>query len=91
LLLIEACRRLWHAGARFDLGLVGDVPMQQDVERLTASLGIQEAVLITGWQDAQQVQGWVRSARAMVLPNFAEGLPVAIMESLALRTPVSTT
>jgi hypothetical protein len=42
-------------------------------------------------QDAQQVQGWVWSARAMVLPSFAEGLPVALMESLALRTPVITT
>jgi colanic acid/amylovoran biosynthesis glycosyltransferase len=27
----------------------------------------------------------------MVLPSFAEGLPIAIMESVALRTPVSTT
>jgi colanic acid/amylovoran biosynthesis glycosyltransferase len=67
------------------------VPMRQDGERLAASLGIQEAVTITSWQDAQHVQGWVRSARAMVLPSFAEGLPVAIMESLALRTPVITT
>jgi len=91
LLLIEACARLWHAGARFELVLVGDGPMRQEVERLAASRGIQEAVTITGWQDAQQVQGWVRSARAMVLPSFAEGLPVAIMESLALRTPVITT
>jgi colanic acid/amylovoran biosynthesis glycosyltransferase len=91
LLLIEACARLLHVGGRFELVLVGDGPMRRDVERLAASLGIQQAVTITGWQDAQQVQDWVRSARAMVLPSFAEGLPVAIMESLALRTPVITT
>jgi colanic acid/amylovoran biosynthesis glycosyltransferase len=91
LLQIEACARLWHARARFELVLIGDGPMRQNVERLAASLGIHEAVTITGWQDAQQVQGWARSARAIVLPSFAEGLPVTIMESLALRTPVITT
>ena len=91
LLLLEACARLWQAGAWFELVLVGDGPMRQEVERLAASLGIQEAVTITGWQDTSQVQNWVRSARAMVLPSFAEGLPVAIMEALALRIPVITT
>ena len=56
LLLLEACARLWQAGARFELVLVGDGPMRQEVERLAASLGIQEAVTITGWQDTSQVQ-----------------------------------
>jgi len=30
-------------------------------------------------------------ARALVLPSFAEGLPVVIMEAMALRRPVLTT
>ena len=31
------------------------------------------------------------TARALVLPSFAEGLPVVIMEAMALRRPVITT
>jgi len=31
------------------------------------------------------------AARALVLPSFAEGLPVVIMEAMALRRPVITT
>ena len=31
------------------------------------------------------------AARALVLPSFAEGLPVVIMEAMALRRPVLTT
>ena len=30
-------------------------------------------------------------ARALVLPSFAEGLPVVIMEAMALRRPVIST
>jgi glycosyltransferase involved in cell wall biosynthesis len=91
LLLIEACAQVWHAGVRFEVVFVGDGPLRRDIEQVATSLGIQEAVTITGWQDAHQVRCWVRSARVMVLPSFAEGLPVAIMEALALQTPVITT
>jgi glycosyltransferase involved in cell wall biosynthesis len=31
------------------------------------------------------------AARALVLPSFAEGLPVVIMEAMALRRPVLST
>ena len=33
----------------------------------------------------------ILAARALVLPSFAEGLPVVIMEAMALRRPVLTT
>ena len=35
--------------------------------------------------------GKVSAARALVLPSFAEGLPVVVMETMALRRPVLTT
>jgi colanic acid/amylovoran biosynthesis glycosyltransferase len=33
----------------------------------------------------------IQAARALVLPSFAEGLPVVLMEALALQRPVITT
>ena len=33
----------------------------------------------------------ILAARALVLPSFAEGLPVVLMEAMALRRPVITT
>jgi glycosyltransferase involved in cell wall biosynthesis len=47
--------------------------------------------VITGYLSAEGVRAAVAASRAMVLPSFAEGLPVVIMEALALRTPVIVT
>ena len=38
-----------------------------------------------------ETRSWSVKARAMVLPSFAEGLPVVIMEALALGRPVIST
>ena len=46
---------------------------------------------ITGWISSQQVRVELQAARAMVLPSFAEGLPVVIMEAMALERPVVST
>jgi glycosyltransferase involved in cell wall biosynthesis len=37
------------------------------------------------------VRDEILAARALVLPSFAEGLPVVIMEAMALRRPVLST
>jgi colanic acid/amylovoran biosynthesis glycosyltransferase len=46
---------------------------------------------VTGWIDGKQVREEIQAARALVLPSFAEGLPVVLMEAMALRRPVITT
>ncbi len=46
---------------------------------------------ITGWISGDEVRDEILAARALVLPSFAEGLPVVIMEAMALRRPVIST
>ena len=46
---------------------------------------------ITGWISSSAVRDEILAARALVLPSFAEGLPVVIMEAMALRRPVLST
>ena len=46
---------------------------------------------ITGWISSDAVREEMLAARALVLPSFAEGLPVVIMEAMALRRPVIST
>lgn len=91
LLLVEAAHRLVRKGLRFELVLAGDGDMRAEVEGLIGKLGLSEQVRITGWLTSTQVREEILAARALVLPSFSEGLPVVIMEAMALRRPVLAT
>jgi glycosyltransferase involved in cell wall biosynthesis len=91
LLLVEAAGILKRENISFELILAGDGPMRKEVESVIARHDLMEHVKITGWITNQQVREQLLSARAMILPSFAEGLPVVIMESLALKRPVIST
>jgi colanic acid/amylovoran biosynthesis glycosyltransferase len=91
LLLVEAAARLRDLSIEFELVIVGDGPMRGKIEGLIERLGLQEQVRITGYLNNQAVRQELESARALVLPSFAEGLPVVIMEAMALGRPVIST
>lgn len=91
LLLLEAAGILAAQGVAFELVLAGDGEMRDEIEALVAKYGLQSQVRITGWISSEQVRAEILAARALVLPSFAEGLPVVIMEAMALRRPVLTT
>ncbi len=91
LLLIEAAALLAGKGISFELVLAGDGPMRREIETLIQTYGLTERVRITGWIASGQVREEILAARALVLPSFAEGLPVVIMEAMALRRPVLST
>lgn len=91
LLLIEAVHLLVRKGIAFQLVLAGDGEMRPEIEALVARYGLRDSVRITGWISSDQVREEILAARGMVLPSFAEGLPVVIMEAMALRRPVLTT
>ncbi|TAA47755.1 glycosyltransferase family 4 protein [Corallincola spongiicola] len=91
LLLVQALRKALDAGADVRLTLAGDGEMREQVEALIEELKLSAHVEITGWVSSGKVQSLLQQSAAMILPSFAEGLPVAIMEALATRTPVITT
>jgi glycosyltransferase involved in cell wall biosynthesis len=80
-----------EAGGRCELVLVGDGPLRRDVETVIAQRGLQGAIRIAGWMSSDDVRREIENSRALVLPSFAEGLPVVIMEALALGRPVIAT
>jgi colanic acid/amylovoran biosynthesis glycosyltransferase len=91
LLLVNAISKLRKRGVAIELVLAGDGEMRGEIEDCIEQLKLQDCVSITGWISSDQVRDHILNARALVLPSFAEGLPVVIMESMALRRPVLTT
>ena len=91
LLLIETASQLAAEGLQFKLVLVGDGELRPQIENMIAKLGLQNHIEITGWASNGEVKQQILDSRAMVLPSFAEGLPVVIMEALALGRPVIST
>lgn len=91
LLLVQAAAALKAQGLTFELVLAGDGPMRADVERAISALNVTDCVRITGWISGTEVRDWIDTSRALVLPSFAEGLPVVVMEAMARGRPVITT
>jgi glycosyltransferase involved in cell wall biosynthesis len=91
LLLLEAAAELARQGEFFELVLVGDGEMKQELENRIREHELENHVRITGWIDGEAVRREIQEARVVILPSFAEGLPVAIMEALALARPVVST
>jgi glycosyltransferase involved in cell wall biosynthesis len=91
LLLLEATKRLVDAGFEFELILAGDGEMRRELEQTIERLRLQSVVQITGWITTDQVREQILKSKALILPSFAEGLPVVLMEAMALRRPVIST
>ncbi len=86
--LIEAAIALKSEGHDFELVLIGDGPLRGEIETLVRESGLGGAFRLAGLLSPADVRREMVSARALVMPSFAEGLPVVMMESLALGRPV---
>jgi glycosyltransferase involved in cell wall biosynthesis len=91
LILMDAAAALRRQGVDFEMVLVGDGELRREVEELIERHDLSDQVRITGWATTDEVQRELDACRAMILPSFAEGLPVVIMEALAMGRPVIAT
>ncbi|MCL1629718.1 glycosyltransferase family 4 protein [Roseibaca sp. V10] len=90
-LLVQAMAELVQTHPKARLVLIGDGETRPQIEALIAQHGLQDSVELRGWADGAAVKAALASGRAMVLPSFAEGLPIVIMEAFALGRPVIST
>jgi colanic acid/amylovoran biosynthesis glycosyltransferase len=73
------------------LRLAGDGPDRMALEAEADRLGVADAVHVLGYQSSEQVRALLQDTDVFVLPSFAEGVPVVLMEAMASGVPVVTT
>jgi colanic acid/amylovoran biosynthesis glycosyltransferase len=91
LVLLEALADVIRRGAGAHLELIGAGPMRGALEDAVRDLGLDDHVEIAGALAHPRVIARIRSADILCLPSFAEGVPIVLMEAMALGVPVLTT
>lgn len=91
LVLLEAFARVAADHPDCRLVLAGDGDLRPIIEDRIRVLGIEGRVRITGWIGSAEVRDEIAAATVLVQPSFQEGLPVVIMEAMALCRPVIST
>lgn len=90
-LLLIAMERLVKEGRRIRLRLVGDGPERRNLEGFVEAHGLSNHVVFEGFVNQDQLSDLYRECDVFVLPSFAEGVPVVLMESMAREIPCIAT
>jgi glycosyltransferase involved in cell wall biosynthesis len=89
--LLAALVRAREVRPSLTLTLVGDGSDRRSLEEEARALGLDEAVTFVGYRSQEEVAQLLSEASALVLPSFAEGVPVVLMEAMATGLPVVAT
>lgn len=89
--LVEACRILKDKGLNFRCTIVGGGRDFDNIKKLIAALGLEDVVSLTGALFHRDIIELYKTTDIFVLPSLSEGIPVVIMEAMAMKLPVVST
>ena len=90
-ILLESVAKLSEQSIPVMLTLIGTGPDEKSLKQYAHQLGISEIVTFTGAVDQDHILKYYQQADIFVLPSFAEGLPVVLMEAMSMTIPCVTT
>ena len=89
--LIQALDHLVKDGQNVKLRFVGDGPDRKSLESMVERLGLAPKTIFEGAVNQDKIQALYHQADAFVLPSFAEGIPIVLMEAMSMQVPCITT
>jgi glycosyltransferase involved in cell wall biosynthesis len=90
-LLVDAVHALVERGHDVALTVVGDGPSAGHLHARARRLGLADSVEWVGALGQDEIRERYASADVFCLPSFAEGVPVVLMEAMAMEVPVVAT
>jgi len=86
-LLLCAAQVLEHSGRKLNVSFVGDGPEKENLLAKMGQMNLKKSVKFLGGLNHDQVVKELQKTDIFVLPSFAEGIPVALMEAMAMEIP----
>jgi colanic acid/amylovoran biosynthesis glycosyltransferase len=91
LILLQAFYKLFHQGRRIQLTFVGDGPDREHLQQFVDKYDLAEHVIFCGALNHEQTRKQLMMADIFALASFAEGVPIALMEAMAMEIPCVST
>lgn len=94
---IEACRQLKEQGVAFRYRILGIGPWERRLRTLIEQYQLEDVVEMPGFKPSHEVKAILDDADIFLLPSVTgadgdmEGIPVALMEAMAVGIPVVST
>ncbi len=88
--VIEACAILSRR-VDFKCIIVGDGSLRAQLDDLIAKYSLTDKVMLLGYKTSDEIFILLKQSTAMILASRSEGIPVSLMEAMALGTPVIAT
>jgi glycosyltransferase involved in cell wall biosynthesis len=88
-ILLEAAARLQRSGYDLKVLLVGDGPSRTELQQMSRNLQMEASVIFTGHQP--DTRPFLAGMDIFVLPSLNEGLPLSLLEAMAMGLPVIAT
>jgi glycosyltransferase involved in cell wall biosynthesis len=90
-ILVQAVDRLEREGVAVDVVLAGDGPRRTALESMVRARGLEHRIRFVGAVGQDRIRSLYSWADVFCLPSFAEGVPVVLMEAMAMELPVIAT
>ena len=87
--LIKNAKELQKRGVDFQIWIVGNGPLEDELKTLIKDEGVEDLVKMLGLRD--DIPRLLNQAHALVMPSFFEGLPITILEAGAAKLPIIAT
>lgn len=97
-ILIDACKELVKNTINFNVTIIGNGPLKQNLQDQIKHLGLKDYIVLKDYCTPTEIRQYLNYASVFVLPcrfdtetNTQDGIPVALMEAMAIGTPVLST
>jgi len=84
--LLMAARTLLNRGIQLSVLIVGDGGIRVDLEKQARDMGISANVVFPGYRE--DTDELIRTMDIFVLPSLSEGIPMALLEAMAVSRPI---